>query len=432
MWTPFATVKFPKPEQGFMAIQHLREYRKLRDHCWDWKPTSEEIAHAKHELAETGRAPKFELNLPTKRERQLLLMDQRAYSVADLADILEKQEKRVAKVAAAEKKDAEEEQAAEDAKWQKVLDLAAEANSGGINKVEAHIKKLEARIEASVVDRTKAKSKSGIMVLRMKRNELVRAKEAADFVSGETDVPVERRKRWNQALQAIVEQRTTKSVIPLTPEEEAAVALAREESEREASNSTGIDIDGTTPALTPNREPKEWQPIKNQYGQVTNKPQWRTSTHPPRQRGFIQKEDRTVHDERPEMPSDAILIQWSNLQDAEWAAQWPNSVWHEWMGVGLRHAARQAGKIPQKEVRYEGHGDITAAEIQVAEEAKIEKEKEESQMAEEYKRRKENQRRKHMGLAPLDDAGNEKQGVLARVKGLIPGFGRKTGGEART
>jgi hypothetical protein len=441
IWQPFATVKFPKPEQGLLAIQSLREYRKVRDHCWTWKPTPQEIEKAKEELRQTGTTDLVQTSLPTKKERQKLLMDQRAYSVADLADVLEKQEQLILEREKAEAKAEEARQAVEDAKWQKAVDLAAEARDGGIEKVEAHILKLEERFEQTPSPKRKAKSRSGIMVLKIKRNELVRAKEAVDMVEGKTIVPVERRMRWNQALRAMVQQRTTEQVVPLTPAEEAAAAVAL--TEDVPSEALGYDAeaaeDDATATLTPKTQTqtlassttttkpkaKERKVTLNKYGQDTNKPQWRTSTHPPK-KPWALKKDRTVHDIRPEIPQSSILIQWSNMQDAEWAAQWPENIYHEWMGLGIRHSAFQAGKAPRHEPKYTGLGELTEEEAKKMEEGVgLDGETNEEGGEEEEEAGKEGEEGKKDG-----EEQGEKKGVLGRLKGIIPGFGGE-GGEAR-
>jgi hypothetical protein len=444
IWHPFATVKFPKPEQGLLAIQSLREYRKIRDHCWTWKPTPQEIEKAKQDLRQTGKTELANLNLPTKKERQKLLMDQRAYSVADLADVLERQEQLFFEREEAKAKSDVARQAIDDSKWQKILDLAAEARDGGVEKVEAHILKLEERFESTPSAKRKAKSRSGIMVLKMKRNELTRAREAVDMVEGKAVVPVEKRLRWNQALRAMVQQRTTEQVVPLTPAEEAAAAVAL--TENTPSEALGYDAQHlaeditttttstksapqtkpSTPSKAAPQKPKERTPTLNKYGQDTNKPQWRTSTHPPK-KPWAPKKDRTPHDIRPEIPESSILIQWANMQDAEWAAQWPENTFHEWMGVGIRHSAPQAGKVPRQEPKYNGFGELTEEEVKRMEEGvgldgeSNEEGGEEGEGEAEGKEGEESRDGENKG---------EKKGVLGRLKGIIPGFGGKSG-EAR-
>jgi hypothetical protein len=448
IWHPFATVKFPVPEQGLLAIQSLREYRKLRDYCWTWKHTPQEIAKAKEDLKVTGRTELSQLSLPTKKERQKLLMDQRAYSVADLADVLEKQEKLLSEREEAENKAEEERQALDDAKWQSVLDLAAEARDGGVEKVEAHILKLEERFEQTPSAKRKGKSRSGIMVLKMRRNVLIRAREAVDMVEGKTVVPVERRMRWNQALQAMVQQRTTEQIVPLTSAEEAAAAIAV--AEDAPSEALGYDAEAlgedttttTTPPVTKTqakaptssksseKKPKERKPTLNKYGQDTNKPQWRTSTHPPK-KPWALKKDRTQHDVRPEIPESSILIQWANIQDAEWAAEWPENTYHEWMGLGIRHSAYQAGKVPRQEPKYNGFGELTEEEVKKMEEGVgLDGESNEEGGEEGGEEGKGEGEGKEGEQGKDGEEQGEKKGVLGRLKGIIPGFGGK-GGEAR-
>jgi hypothetical protein len=402
---------------------------------------------AKKQLQDTGRAPNLNLALPTKRERQKLLMDQRAYSVADLADVLEKQERLLTEREDAEAAAEEQRQAIEDAKWQKVVELAAEARGGAVEKVEAHIRKLEERIEETTSTKKKARSSSGIMVLKMKRNELIRAQEAVDMAEGRTIPPVERRLRWNQALQAMVQQRTAEQVVPLSPAEEAAAAVAL--AENSPTEAVGYDPevlgdDATANTTTPETEstkqtqmavatqvtptqvtPKERKPVLNKYGQDTNKPQWRTSTHPPR-KPWAPKQDRTVHDVREEIPESSILIQWKNIQDAEWAAEWPENTFHEWMGMGIRHAAFQAGKTPRKEPKYSGLGELTEEEVKQMEKGVGLDGESNEEGDEEGKGEGEGEGEGGEDGKKKDgeEQGEEKKSAFGRLKGFIPGLGR--------
>ena len=74
VWMPFATVHFPIPEQGLTAMRKLREYRRLRELSWN-NPTYDP-----------------ESSLTMKKQAMRQMMAYKPYAVADLADILMKQD----------------------------------------------------------------------------------------------------------------------------------------------------------------------------------------------------------------------------------------------------------------------------------------------------------------------------------------------------
>ena len=122
---PFATVHFPIPQQGLTAMRKLREYRRLRELSWH-NPTYDS---------------KSLVTLKKQRMRQM--MAYKPYAVADLADILLKQEAegkeltaKLQKVAAGNDRKIE---AARAKRREDLIELAKRAQSGEINELENKI-----------------------------------------------------------------------------------------------------------------------------------------------------------------------------------------------------------------------------------------------------------------------------------------------------
>lgn len=125
VWMPFATVHFPIPQQGLAAMRKLREYRRLRELSWH----------------DTTYDPKSLLTPKKQMMRQM--MAYKPYAVADLADILLKQEAegkeltaKLQKVAAGYDRKIE---AARAKRRQELIDLMKRARNGEVIKVEKNI-----------------------------------------------------------------------------------------------------------------------------------------------------------------------------------------------------------------------------------------------------------------------------------------------------
>lgn len=122
---PFATVHFPIPQQGLTAMRKLREYRRLRELTWH-DPTYD---------------PKSLLTAKKQKMRQM--MAYKPYAVADLADILLKQEAegkelidKLQKIMAAKDRRIE---AARAKRREDLVELAKRAQGGEINELENNI-----------------------------------------------------------------------------------------------------------------------------------------------------------------------------------------------------------------------------------------------------------------------------------------------------
>ncbi|KAL8712108.1 MAG: hypothetical protein Q9220_003542 [cf. Caloplaca sp. 1 TL-2023] len=90
LWHPLCLVEFPRPSQGLLAYRRLREFRRLH-----------ETSYPLSLITQTEGPHKGQLHSTKKRGK--ILMDQKANSIADLAEVLRLQKegpsKRVIKVA---------------------------------------------------------------------------------------------------------------------------------------------------------------------------------------------------------------------------------------------------------------------------------------------------------------------------------------------
>lgn len=360
LWQPFAAVTCPTPEFGMNVYQRLREYRHVRDYSWTFRPTPEDIQEKLEKAAETGKLPKFDNRLPTLKERAKLLMDQKASSIADLSDVI-KREASIAKSKEAneERKTREQEKKAA-WRWEQIVALAEKAREGELAKYEGYITRREAEIEAATTERSKARGKKGLMVLKIKRNELLRAKEALDFIEDREEVPLVQRLKWNQNLCAMVHARTDKLVNPEKP------PIAPKEAKPLVEKAPKI------------------QPIQV-FHKAAGKVVEHTippSLHPSNAR-IDPRLEPYIRESRGLEP-DSILIQWRNIDDALYAAEWPKQVVHELVQKELLTTGNRFANVPIPESVFpanttasanaraeaEAEAEAKASEIEKAAEAK--------------------------------------------------------------
>ncbi|KAK5118938.1 hypothetical protein LTR62_000149 [Meristemomyces frigidus] len=159
LWKPLYTLALPSSApadlaQGLDAFHRLREYRKLRELCWEppaalSQPYSDvDIEHERKKLQERGGGKKESVYDVIKRRKKGLrvgmVMNQRAKSVADLAAILLAQEKRGQDV---EEAVVEERNRDRRNEVEVMLGLAKEAEEGGLGKMDEMIQALQKRTE---------------------------------------------------------------------------------------------------------------------------------------------------------------------------------------------------------------------------------------------------------------------------------------------
>ncbi|KAL8948524.1 MAG: hypothetical protein Q9222_005292 [Ikaeria aurantiellina] len=79
LWHPLCLVEFPRPSQGLLAYRRLREFRRLH-----------ETSYPLSLITQTEGPHKGQLHSTKKRGK--ILMDQKANSIADLAEVLRLQQ----------------------------------------------------------------------------------------------------------------------------------------------------------------------------------------------------------------------------------------------------------------------------------------------------------------------------------------------------
>ncbi|KAI6858475.1 hypothetical protein KC323_g6958 [Hortaea werneckii] len=158
LWQPFFTLCLPETEsgdrQGLHAFKKLREYRKLHELSWKPSPllskpwTEGEIEELKQTLNTRGGNKKESVYDLIKREKKKMrvreVQDQKANSIADLAAVLLEQEDLGAltgPMREAEKKELRQKEVTE------MLDLAAQADAGGLQKLGEEVAQMQTRIE---------------------------------------------------------------------------------------------------------------------------------------------------------------------------------------------------------------------------------------------------------------------------------------------
>ncbi|KAI7212409.1 hypothetical protein KC333_g7131 [Hortaea werneckii] len=158
LWQPFFTLCLPETEagdrQGLHAFKKLREYRKLHELSWKPSPllskpwTEGEIEELKQSLNSRGGNKKESVYDLIKREKKKMrvreVQDQKANSIADLAAVLLEQEdlgELTGPMREAEKKDLRQKEVTE------MLDLAAKAEAGGLQKLREEVAQMQTRIE---------------------------------------------------------------------------------------------------------------------------------------------------------------------------------------------------------------------------------------------------------------------------------------------
>lgn len=238
LWRPLLIAVFPTAGQGQAAWHKLREYRRQRELRWNFKRDD----------------PKQALFAEDKRKQ---IMAYKPYAVADLADILLKQEAKGDALTKALTALAEEEDAALAPKLEAtrrglrkpLIRLAIWAKLGWLQLVQRGIRRKRIRLDAAVDESQESRLREDIKRLEGEQDAMVNALEAVKWSW--------RRHGWDVKL-------------PIIEVEDAVEGELRER-----------------------RISKKKMP----------------------QKGFL-----------PTM--DGVTIHWLNVQDADYAKSWPNSIIH--------------------------------------------------------------------------------------------------------
>jgi hypothetical protein len=263
MWRPLLTATFPSPSQGLSAFRKLRELRMLHEHNW---------THSDPEARK----------MPPKKERGYIIMDQKANTIADLAWVLQEQEKLGAKKQQAQEKYQEDVR-------NEFLSMAKKAEEEGFlnwfaQSIQRHKNSIayNQQLRTDEKDQAPSRKKLGDRMLDLKARELEYKKMlAADKVM-----------KWAQA--------------------------------RALKGSKAQEARGTT---TPDSLELTVNPPKIFY-----------------RPSIVRGERKNLLLDVPLYTAD-VVIRWTNPLDAEYAAEWPAGVSHDSAGLS-RHTAAPIDQAP--------------------------------------------------------------------------------------
>ena len=293
LWRPLWTLSIPDGEhadaQGRHVFKKLREWRKLHETSWE-RPALLSLNHSKKEierleeqLRDRGGSKKENVYDVIKHKKKKLrvaaVLDQRANSVADLAAVLAAQEA----LGTRTQQDKDEEAKSRRAyQVQTMIDLAREAEEGGVEKMNAQINQLRKQY---------AKSSKADEPAEMSNNQL--KKQVAQLVSRK------KKMKWSSIYVERAKEELKESTVELSPEQQDA--RLRE-----------ILPEYPMPATIPKRGPL---------------------------RARLERENAPV------FSTEGIVIKWANHLDAEFAESWPETVDHQPMGFA-RNRAPNADQEP--------------------------------------------------------------------------------------
>jgi len=315
LWHPLWTLTLPASTHAEAQRKHtfkkLREWRKLHETNWESPPllsqpfTEAEIKEIEEKLEDRGGSKKESAHKIIQRKKRKMrvreVLNQRANSVADLAAVLIEQDDMGAKMTERKEKTAK---GSREFQANLMLELAREAESDGVKKIEARIEELEElkakadRIGETGSDMTKSQMRREIQALRARKNKM----------------------QWSARMVADVRKNLIASRSQPPPEGS------------EVSASTSTD---PTPATATHADPTkitdaDLHPLL---------PAFPTPRGDPPKRGPIRAKIRLAN--APIFSTEGVTIKWSNTLDAEYAEQWPDTIQHEPMGL-VRHRAPRA------------------------------------------------------------------------------------------
>ncbi|KAK3721510.1 hypothetical protein LTR37_003066 [Vermiconidia calcicola] len=240
VWRPLYTVSLPPSPagqaQGLDAFRRLREYRYLHETCW--KPTEElkrnyteaEMEKIQTRLDERGGSKKESVYDMIKREkrklRQRIVMNQKSNSVADLADVLAKQEQEGYETWSKQVLERWDERQRE---VREMLSLARQAEEGGVEKVEKEMQRLQAILERSTEDHAAIRDRAEV-----EGNARPMSKNAAKAQLFQTRV---RKLRMEFAAKAVGEARERVAHERVAPGEEI------ESAPEQTTNAVGVGVE---------------------------------------------------------------------------------------------------------------------------------------------------------------------------------------------
>ncbi|EMC97969.1 hypothetical protein BAUCODRAFT_31979 [Baudoinia panamericana UAMH 10762] len=316
LWKPLYTLTVPSSAQGLSTFRQLREYRKLHELNWEpplslSEPYSDaEIYEMKQKLAERGGNKKESvydiIKRRKQRQRERIVMDQKANSVADVAAILFKQAELGAKTA----EERERMLRGEREKEVKVmLELADQASKGGLQKLDEQIAAVKQRLKDGE-GLEEAGSK------RQFRRELYNLNA--------------RRLRMVFASNAVQEARIDGPERLRTARMESAVATdSPEEMVTPGRRSGNTTVSGDTTTGSEKAAQADGGVAELDWIQVLPSFPPRNPENMPKRGAMRRRLERL---DTPIFSTEGVTMRWNNLLDAEYAEAWPDNIAHEAMG----------------------------------------------------------------------------------------------------
>lgn len=316
LWAPLFTITLPYAAQGLNAFRMLREYRRLHEISWerpealDRNYTEEEIEVMQEKLdARGGSKSELVWDIIRREKRKMrvkAVMDQRANSVADLAAVLLEQEKWGME---ATKKQTSIEKIERDSEVEEMLASAEEARKGGIEELQQAIDVLRQSLAKPELLQGEATS------IRTVKRELAKAKV--------------RLTRMEFAREAVA---AAEIDAPTAEEDEAARKAVAEEAASEASAiQSSTNAVHATMAASPR--------FRHFHANLPSFPvRVRKDKTLPKRGRELQEVRRAA---LPIYSVEGVTVRWTDILDADYAAQWPERVRHEPMGL-TRYTAPRA------------------------------------------------------------------------------------------
>ncbi|GAB7356596.1 hypothetical protein MBLNU459_g7324t1 [Dothideomycetes sp. NU459] len=279
IWRPLLSVSFPSPPQGLAAFRKLREYRRLHETLWDktLRPDPKKESLDDHRLRNA---------LPSKKERGKIIMDQKANSIADLAQVLREQE---ALGLEKERRDREKQENQDRRIREELIALAEEERNGGLPVLEQAI----------------AAQEQAIATLKEQK------------AAAQPDAPNRRTIHQNViALNALRIKKEKMLAAKAAIEDAKAAALEQ----GKTSGADSVELSITPPLIFHHPDPAT------------------RGTLP--KRGPLRK--AAAEKDTPVYSTSGVTIRWTNPLDADFAEFWPEAVVHEAAGL-VRHTAPAPG-----------------------------------------------------------------------------------------
>ncbi|TKA64611.1 hypothetical protein B0A49_12069, partial [Cryomyces minteri] len=351
VWTPLVSVTFPSPPQGLNAYRRLCELRKLHQLSWDVPGNTSDALPPKRKpklIPEPDEKPFDKTKL-----RKRLLMDEKAYSIADLASTLVWQENKGRETQEERTKEAEAlvemEQEQVTKEEAKIMRLAKRAAAGELTQGAKAIAKIERRIRTRRVSdpaKEKERLKKTYHDIKSFRLLMDRMKEAQTAVQMQETYVAQEALKTQEASEA----RKAEEAQEAAPAQDVTKAQASAPAKAPVSGASHAGDENDVGAGENNASTEEDAAKKSKVLELAREraAEW-VAKYAARKASCGRHgklRELTLGEERPVMTMDGVRIQWADVRDAEYAEKWPEAVGHEEMNY-FRHTAPHPSSGPK-------------------------------------------------------------------------------------